>query len=110
MKKPKYVLALALSAQSTLAFAHGEEVLVTFFLELLTFVILAFALFTINLNRIGKLILGVICALTIALTFIATNRLPYTKYQNTINLLVVGAPLTAGAICYITLRNRFGKK
>lgn len=108
--KHKYILALALSAQSTLAFAHGEEVFVTFFLELLTFVVLGFVLFTINLNRIGKRILGIACALAIVLTSIATNRLPYIKYQNTINLLAVGVPMTAGVICYFTLRSRFGKK
>ena len=106
----KYILALALFAQPTLALAHGEEVLVTFLLEFLVLVAFVFALFKINLNRTGKLIFVAVFTLAFVLLEIGVERLPYIEYQNTINLLVTSVPLTIGSICYFTLRSRFGKK
>lgn len=110
MKKLKYVLALAILAQSTPAYADQEEVLLTVLLELLTVVALGFVVFAIHLDRIGKLILAIICLSAVVLTFLATDELPFDENQVTINLLVVGVPLVACLVGYYALRNRFGKK
>jgi uncharacterized membrane protein YhhN len=110
MKKLKYVLVLAMLAQSTPAYADHEEVIGTLLLELLTLVVLAVAIFAIRLNRIGKLLFAVICLSAIVLTFFACNAMPYHKYQTTINSLVTDVPLVVGFTTYYALRNRFGKK
>lgn len=46
------------------AFAHGEEVLVTVFLELIVIAILVIGLLTMKLEGKGKLIIGGIYILT----------------------------------------------
>jgi hypothetical protein len=110
MKKLKYILALALLAQSTPAYADHEEGLMPLFLGSLTVIVLAVVVFGAPLNRIGKLILATICLFAIVLTFSAVDSLPLLDYLATINLLVVGVPTMACIIGYYALRNRFGKK
>src|SRR5690349_14316059 len=110
MKKLKYILALAILTQSTLAYADHEEGLIPFFFGLLTIVVLAFVLYAVRLNGIGKLILAIICLIAIILTFMAVDSLPLLDYMVTINLLVVGVPIVACIVGYYALRNRFGKK
>jgi hypothetical protein len=89
------------------AFAYGEEVLTTFFLEFVTLVIFVIGLLTINLNRKGKLIIGGIYILATTLTFSLINNLPYNQYRTMINIVVVVAPLTIVLIGYVSVKNRF---
>lgn len=110
MKKQKNIFLLLLLASPLTVFAHGEEVLLTVFLELLLIVILVIGLLTINLNGKGKLIIGGLYILAVVLTFIITNSLPYNQYRTMINFLVVFVPLTIGVISYIGLKNRFQKE
>ena len=110
MKKLKYILALAILVQSTPAYADHEEGLIPLFFGLLTIVVLAFVLYAVHLNRIGKLILAIICLFAIVLTFRAVDSLSLFDDMVTINLLVVGVPLAACFVGYYALRNRFGKK
>jgi hypothetical protein len=107
--KLRNILSLLLLASPLTALAHGEEVLVTVFLELIVFVILVVGLLTINLTRTGKLIIGVIGIFAIVLTSIAINGLPYNQYRTMINVVVVTVPLTIVIISYFGLKNRFKK-
>jgi hypothetical protein len=110
MKKLKHIFSLLLLASPLTAFAHGEEVLLTVFLEFLVVAILVIGLLTINLNGKGKLIIGGIYILAVALTFMITNSLPYNEYRTMINILVVFVPVTIGGISYIGLKNKFQKQ
>ena len=110
MKKLKYIFVLAILAQSTPAYADHEEGLMPLFFGFLTVVVLAFVLFAVQLNRIGKLLLAIICLLAIVLTFSAVDSLSLLDHLVTINLLVVGVPIGACIVGYYALRNRFGKK
>lgn len=109
MKKLKTLLSLLLLASPLTALAHGEEVLVTIFLEFIVIVILVVGLLTINLTRTGKLIIGIIGMLAIVLTSIAVNSLSYNQYRTMINIVVVTVPLTIMIISYFGLKSRFKK-
>jgi hypothetical protein len=91
------------------AFAHGEEVLITVFLEFIVFVVFIVGLVTINLNGRGKLIICGIFILATTLTFIFIDRLPYYQYRTAVNVVVVVVPLAIVTIGYIGLRHRFQK-
>jgi hypothetical protein len=106
----KHIFLLLLFACPMTAFAHGEDVLTTIFLELIVVVIFVVALLTVRLNGKGKLIIGGIYISTTALTFMITNGLPYNQYQATINIIVGAVPLTIGLISYLILRNKFQKE
>lgn len=110
MKKLKQILSLFLLAKPLIAFAHGEEVFVTLFLELVVIVFLVIALTTINLNIKGKFILGSIGILAILLTSITTNSLPYMKYRNMIDVMMLVVPLLIVAITYVGLKSKFPKE
>jgi lipopolysaccharide export LptBFGC system permease protein LptF len=75
MKQLKYIFVLAILAQSTPAYADHEEGLIPMFLGFLTILVLAVTLFAVRLNRIGKLLLAIICLLAIVLTFSAVDSL-----------------------------------
>jgi len=109
MKKLRNILLLLLASPLT-AFAHGEEVLVTVFLEFIVLVVFVIGLVTINVNGKGKLIIGGIFILATLLTLMITNKLPYYQYRTVINIVVVVVPLTIGAISYVGLKNRFQKE
>lgn len=110
MKKIKHILSVLLLASPLTALAHGEEVLVTIFLEFIVFVILVAGLLTMKLNWIGKLIFGGVGILAIVLTSVATDDLPYNQYRTMINIVVVFVPLTIMALSYLGLKNKFQKK
>jgi hypothetical protein len=110
MKKIKHIFSLLLLASPLTAFAHGEQVLLTVFLEFVIVVILVIGLLIINLNGKGKLIIGGIYILAVVLTFIITNSLPYNQYRTMINILVFFVPLTIGVISYIGLKDKFQKE
>jgi hypothetical protein len=109
MKKLTHTLSVLLLLSPLTALAHGEEVLVTLFLEFIVLVILVVGLLTINLNRTGKVIIGGIGILAVALTSVATNSFPYFQYRTIINIAIVVAPLIILTLSYFALRNKFQK-
>lgn len=110
MKTLRRIYLLSLLTCPLIAFAHGEEVFITLFLEFIVVVIFAIGLLTMNLNGKGKLMISSIYILTTVLTFTIMNRLPYTKYQTIINIGVVALPLTVGVISYLRLKERFRRE
>ena len=106
MKVLRQIFALLLLASPLTALAHGEEVLVTVFLEFTVFVILIIGLLIVHLNKKGKLIVGSIGIIGMVFTSIATNGLPYMKYRTMINVLIVAVPLTIVTISYFALRSK----
>ena len=110
MEKVKHILSLLLLVTPLRAFAHGEEVFLTVFLEFLVVVILVIGLLAINLNAKGKIVIGCIYIVAAVLTFMLTSSLPYNQYRTMINILVVFVPLTIGVIGYSALKNKFQKQ
>jgi hypothetical protein len=104
VKVLRQVLPLLLLASPLTAFAHGEEVLVTVFLQFAVLVILAIGLVTANLKARGKLIVGSIGTIALVLTSIATNGVPYMEYRTMINISIVAVPLTVVTISYLALK------
>lgn len=108
--KPRHVSLLFLLVTPLTVFAHGQEVLLTVFLELASILIFVIGLFAIDLNGKGKLIVGGIYLLVTFVMFMVINLLPYRDYQTIINIIVVVLPFSAGLISYIKLRDRFQKE
>ena len=110
MNRLKHFLLLLLLACPLKSLAHGQDALVTVFLEFYVVVVLVIGLLAIKFNGKGKLIIGGICIFGTVLTFMIINSLPYNQYQEMINIVVVVLPLTIGVISYLGLKNKFQKK
>jgi hypothetical protein len=109
MRNLKYLLLIVVLFLPDFAFAHGEQILGTIFLQFLMFVILVVGMFIVPLNERGKYFLAGIYGLATLIVWKAVDKLPYSKYEGVINLLVVGLPLTVGMLGYILLKGKFGK-
>lgn len=110
MKTLKLIFLSVFLVMPMAAFAHGEEVLTTIFLEFIVFIILVVGLLIIDFSRKGKLIICVLYILVATLAFLSMNNLPYNQYQTMINIVIVVAPLSTFAIGYIGLKNRLKKR
>jgi hypothetical protein len=110
MKNLKPLLTCFLIPFPFLALAHGEEVFITIFLELIVIVILALLLVLSNLNITGKLIVGGIGILAIVLANTGVNK--WSGYQNnvSINTLVFFGSLITILLSYYGLKNKFKKR
>jgi hypothetical protein len=107
--KPRYFSLLLLLICPLTVFAHGQEVLVTFVLELASILIFVTALVAVDLNGKGKLIVGGIYLVTTIVMFMGLELLPHREYQTIINIIVVVFPFSIGFISYIKLREKFQK-
>lgn len=98
-------MALSLSAM-----AHGEEVLITVFFELVTIIILIVATFRTNLTLGGRLIFFVAWILETVLIWVSVGDVPYNQNRALITFLVTTGPLVAAGLVYSILRKRFRKQ
>ena len=92
------------------AFAHGEEVMITFLLEFVTIVIFLTILFNIKLKAKGKMILVTVYAVSAILTFRLVDNIPYKQNITLINIIVVVVPLVIVYGTYLGLKVRFKKE
>jgi len=88
------------------AFAHGEEVLLTFFIQAVSIIFFLIIIIAIKVDLRRKLILTGIYFLTSFATFYLTNSWPYRENMNKINLLVALVPAIIFVIAFLALKSR----
>jgi hypothetical protein len=110
VKDLKQALLTILLMLPMVVFAHGEEILVTVFIELLLIIIFGIILWAIKLNAKGKLIIGVVFILSTAVTLSAIDKLPYNQYMTMINIVIIVVPCTTVSLSFLGLKNRFKKE
>lgn len=109
-KKLKRALATLIFLTPLTAFAHGEEVLMTIFLEFGLLVVFTLILAYVKIRIEGKLIIGGLYLLTAYLINKLFENWPYRQNMTLISLLVTLIPSTAFLVSYFGLRTRFKKK
>jgi hypothetical protein len=92
------------------AFAHGEEVLVSFFYDLLTVIGLIIFIACIKWNSNGKYLLAVVLAVSALSVFIGTGKMPYYANRTLIDILCIGVPVTSVLAIYFIFRRKFSGK
>ena len=88
------------------AFAHGEEVLVYFFIQAVSIILFLIIILAIKFDLKRKLILAGAYFLSSTTTFYLTNKMPYRENMNKINLLVALVPATIFFVAYLVLKSR----
>ena len=89
-------------------FAHGEEALVPLILiEVIRLIGLVTFMILVDLNKKGKLVLGVIYILTIVLAYRLVGHLPFGEYGTTINTVLLFLPIIVTTFGYWGLRKKF---
>lgn len=91
-------------------FAHGEEVLVSLFYDLLTLIGLTIFIACIKWNSNGKYLLVVVLAVSALVVFMATGKMPYYSNRIWINTLCIGVPVTCVLTVYFIFRQKFRSK
>ncbi|WP_341900897.1 hypothetical protein [Fluviicola taffensis] len=92
------------------AFAHGVEVLVSFFYDLLTFVALTVFIALIKWKSAGKTLLGIILIVSTLIAIISTSGIPYDANRRGIELIMCGVPLVSVLSVYFIFRRKFRLK
>ena len=108
--KFRRILAALIIVSPLTAYAHGEEVILTLFIEFILVVVFIGVLLTIKLKGQGKLIIAGLYLLTTILTFISFDSLPYKENATLINLALAIIPWTVFLLSYFVLRRRFMKE
>jgi|GEM_PF-2343596 len=92
------------------AFAHGEEVLVSFFYDLMTFIALTIFIAVIKWKSSGKTLLGIILLVSTIGVFLMVNSCPYTANRRLIECLMCGVPIVSVLSVYLIFRRKFTLK
>ena len=88
-------------------FAHGEEVLVSLFYDLLTLIGLTIFIACIKWNSNGKYLLAVVLVVSALVVFMATGKMPYYANRTLIDILCIGVPITSVLSVYFIFRGKF---
>lgn len=86
------------------AFAHGEEVLLTFFIQGVSIIIFLIIIIAIKVDFKRKLVLTGMYFLFLFATFYLVNSWPYRENMNKINLLVALVPSIAFVITFLSTK------
>ena len=108
-KKLKRTLATLTFLTPLTAFAHGEEVLTTIFIEFGLLVVFICILAFTKIKIEGKLIIGGLYLLATYLTFNQIENFPYRQNMSLINILVALIPSTVFFVSYFGLKKQFKK-
>lgn len=106
MKKKKWLLTLLVLLPVS-AFAHGEEVLVSFFYDLLTIIALTVFIAVIKWKSNGKLLLTIVLVVSAVTAFMSTGNLPYTANRVLIDTMCAGVPIASVLATYFIFRREF---
>ncbi|HTD97865.1 MAG TPA: hypothetical protein VK668_01195 [Mucilaginibacter sp.] len=93
-----------------IVFAHGEEVLITFAIQVISIIIFLILLLVIKLTYLKKFILAVIYFLTVYLSFHFVNDIPFRENMSMINFTVAIVPLACASLAYLILKSSATKK
>jgi hypothetical protein len=88
-------------------FAHGEEVLVTFFYDLITVIALIIFIALVKWESRGKTLLGLVLIVSVVSVFTITAQWPYTANRRLIEILCSGVPLFSVLATYFVFRKKF---
>ncbi len=87
----------------SIAFAHGEEVLLTVGISFVSIVIFLIFINLIKLKFAKKLILSAIFSLSTFLVWEFTNTTPYRPNMGKINLLIASVPVVTTLLAYFII-------
>ena len=90
----------------TLALAHGEDILVTIYAELLTVVAIVLALRLVPSFRRSRLGGTIFCIIGVIASWLVTSDMPYTDNQTLITTISVVLPLVATSVYLVWRHNR----
>lgn len=91
-------------------FAHGEEVLVSFFYDLMTFVVLTVFIALVKWKSPGKTLLGIVLIASTLIGIISTSEIPYDANKGLIEIIMCGVPLLSVLCVYFIFRRKFSLK
>lgn len=108
--KPESLILILLILLPIPAFAHGEEVLVSFFYDLMTFVVLTIFIALIKWKSNGKTLLGSILIGSTLIGLISTSGIPYDANRRLIEIVMCGVPLLSVLSGYFIFKRKFSLK
>ena len=91
-------------------FAHGEEVLVSLFYDLLTVIALTVFIAGIKWKSNGKLLLAIVLVVSTVTAFVSTGNMPYTANRTLIDTIYVGVPIVSVLGTFLFFRRKFSGK
>lgn len=104
MKNLKAAVFTILLAMPLMLFAHGEEVIFTLFIQIISIIIFLIVLVFIKLNSKQKATLAGVYFLAVIVVFFATGTIPYRNNMAAINLSVTLIPATCFVLTYVLLK------
>ena len=104
MKRLKLTLTTAVFFLPFCAFAHGEEVLVPVFIQLISFLALIVFLLASKLIVPKKVLLGTTYFLTLGLIVLLSWNVPYRENQTVLDLAMTTGPAITTLIVFLFLR------
>ncbi|SHM49106.1 hypothetical protein [Mucilaginibacter sp. OK098] len=104
MKNIKKALLTILLVMPLTVFAHGEEVLYTIFIQIISIVVFLIILAFITLNLKQKSILSGVYFFTVIIVFGSTSSIPYQNNMSTINFAIAFIPGIVGLMTYFLLK------
>jgi hypothetical protein len=103
MNNTKMFLLIAFLVFPFVSFAHGQDILIYFFIAGLTFIVIPIIIAFLKLQTAKKIVLLLIHLLSTFVVFYFTNDLPYTKNAVIINFLAAAVPIVSFIITYLLL-------
>jgi Zn-dependent protease with chaperone function len=100
----KQVILTILILLPLMALAHGEDVLTTFFITIISIIIFIVVMSFIKLSFYKKLILSLVYFLSTVSIYYFTNDIPFNDNKNTINLSVALIPIMAVIITHFIIK------
>ncbi len=107
MRNHEAVLLAILLLIPTLSFAHGEEIIYTLCIEVVSIICFIIVLIAVNLSQKGKGILASTYILTTLIMFFITNNVPYRQNMNIINWSLILVPALILTLSYLYLKPRY---
>ena len=91
------------------AFAHGEEVILTLFSQVIVLILVLIVIGITNWKVKGKLLLILLYILSIFLTELLVFRIPYFQNEILITILLLVLPIFVICLSYFMLKQKFEK-
>jgi hypothetical protein len=104
MKNKKQAFLLILLIMPLMLFAHGEEVLYTIFIQIISIIVFLITLAIIKLDSNKKIILAGVYFLTVIVIFNCTSTISYRNNMSIINFAEVFIPGIVGLITYFLFK------
>ena len=109
MEKKELLLSLLVLLPVSV-FAHGQEVLVSLFYDLLTVIALTVFIAVIKWKSNGKLLLAIVLVVSAMTVFVITGNMPYTANRVLIDTICVGVPIASVLGTFLFFRRKFSRR